>query len=99
MPQPQSKPFEIPKPMVWEAYRRVAANKGAAGVDGDDLVMDVRLGEYPIEYLQLFGFGVATVGREIETHFADVLGAQGTWGTTGTLPAAITLYCIFSQNL
>ena len=28
-----SKSFEIPKQRVWEAYRRVAANKGAAGVD------------------------------------------------------------------
>jgi RNA-directed DNA polymerase len=31
---PSTKPFEIPKQLVWEAYRRVAANKGAAGVDG-----------------------------------------------------------------
>jgi len=30
----QGKPFEIPKQMVWEAYLRVKANKGAAGVDG-----------------------------------------------------------------
>jgi RNA-directed DNA polymerase len=30
----QGKPFEIPKQMVWEAYQRVKANKGAAGVDG-----------------------------------------------------------------
>lgn len=29
----QGKPFDIPKQMVWEAYRRVAANKGAPGVD------------------------------------------------------------------
>ena len=28
------KPFEISKHMVWEAYLRVKANKGAAGVDG-----------------------------------------------------------------
>ena len=28
------KPFEISKWLIWEAYRRVAANKGAAGVDG-----------------------------------------------------------------
>ena len=30
----QVKPFDIPKSMVWEAYQRVRANKGAAGVDG-----------------------------------------------------------------
>jgi RNA-directed DNA polymerase len=29
----RSKPFEISKQLVWEAYRKVAANKGAAGVD------------------------------------------------------------------
>ncbi|MQB02523.1 MAG: group II intron reverse transcriptase/maturase, partial [Actinobacteria bacterium] len=29
-----SKSFAIPKQLVWEAYQRVAANKGAAGVDG-----------------------------------------------------------------
>jgi len=34
---PQDKPFGIPKQLVWEAYRRVAANKGAAGVDEESL--------------------------------------------------------------
>ncbi len=33
MPTSQAKPFDIPKQQVWEAYRRVAANKGAPGVD------------------------------------------------------------------
>jgi RNA-directed DNA polymerase len=33
----QGKPFVIPKQMVWEAYGRVAANKGAPGVDGQAL--------------------------------------------------------------
>jgi RNA-directed DNA polymerase len=31
------KPFEIPKMMVWEAYERVKANGGAAGVDGQTI--------------------------------------------------------------
>lgn len=31
------KVFEIPKQLVWEAYQKVKANKGAAGVDGQSL--------------------------------------------------------------
>jgi RNA-directed DNA polymerase len=31
------KPFDIPKTLVWEAYQKVKANKGAAGVDGQSL--------------------------------------------------------------
>ena len=33
----QVEPFDIPKQMVWEAYQRVKANKGAAGVDGQSV--------------------------------------------------------------
>ena len=33
----QVKPFEISKRVVWEAYLRVKANKGAAGIDGQTI--------------------------------------------------------------
>ena len=36
---PEAKPYVIPKQLVWEAYQRVKANRGAAGVDGESLVM------------------------------------------------------------
>jgi RNA-directed DNA polymerase len=32
-----AKPFDIPKIAVWEAYRQVAANRGAPGVDEQSL--------------------------------------------------------------
>jgi RNA-directed DNA polymerase len=35
--EPKSKPFEISKYVVFEAYRRVKANKGAAGVDDESI--------------------------------------------------------------
>jgi group II intron reverse transcriptase/maturase len=37
MPRPDEKSFAIPRLMVWEAWRQVKANKGAPGVDGQDL--------------------------------------------------------------
>ena len=36
---PEAKPYVIPKQLVWEAYKRVKANRGAAGVDGESLAI------------------------------------------------------------
>ena len=35
----EAKPYDIPKQLVWEAYQRVKANRGAAGVDGVTLAV------------------------------------------------------------
>src|SRR4051794_5174383 len=32
-----AKPFDIPKREVWEAFKKVKANQGAAGVDGQSI--------------------------------------------------------------
>jgi hypothetical protein len=36
-PRSQEKSFAIPKSLVWEAWRRVKANRGAPGVDAQTL--------------------------------------------------------------
>jgi RNA-directed DNA polymerase len=36
-PKPKDKPFAISRWVVWEAYQRVKANDGAAGVDGESI--------------------------------------------------------------
>jgi RNA-directed DNA polymerase len=36
-PKPKEKPFVISKVAVWDAYQKVKANQGAAGVDGESI--------------------------------------------------------------
>ncbi|MCK9898056.1 group II intron reverse transcriptase/maturase, partial [Frankia sp. AgB32] len=48
---PESKPFQISKRLVWEAYENVRDNKGAAGVDGwsvEDFEKDLKNNLYRI---------------------------------------------------
>jgi RNA-directed DNA polymerase len=51
MSDSQGKPFDVPKSLVWEAYKRVKANKGAAGVDRcsmEDFEKDLKRNLYKI---------------------------------------------------
>ena len=36
-PSTQTKPFEIPKRLIWASWKHVAANKGAPGVDKEGI--------------------------------------------------------------
>nr|CBX29391.1 hypothetical protein N47_J03720 [uncultured Desulfobacterium sp.] len=41
----KAKPFEIPKELVWKAFKLVRANGGAAGVDGQSIMaFEINLG-------------------------------------------------------
>jgi RNA-directed DNA polymerase len=49
--KPKEKPYQIPKDLVWEAYQKVKANKGAPGVDGQpvaDFEKDLKNNLYKI---------------------------------------------------
>ena len=62
-PKLQDKPFDISKWVVWEAYQRVKANKGAAGVD------DVSIAEFEKDRDKgtCIGSGIAC-RREVISH-------------------------------
>jgi hypothetical protein len=52
-PKPDGKPFVISKRLVWEAWRRVKANRGAAGVDEESiLAFEANLMGEPLQGLE-----------------------------------------------
>jgi hypothetical protein len=55
----EDKPFEISKWLVWDAYKKVKANKGAPGVDGQAIEQF----EQDLE-TTCIGCGVRPGGRE-----------------------------------
>jgi RNA-directed DNA polymerase len=62
----RAKPFDIPKREVWEAYKSVRANKGAAGVDGQsiaDFEADLSNNLYNATFHRRFGGSTYQKGR------------------------------------
>ena len=54
----KAKPFSISKRVVFEAYKRVKANKGAAGVDGESIAdFEERFKEQSLQDLESHVFG------------------------------------------
>ncbi len=47
----KAKPFDIPKREVWEAFKKVKANQGAAGVDGQTIA-DFEADQQPLQALE-----------------------------------------------
>jgi hypothetical protein len=43
----KAKPFGIPKREVWEAFKHVKANQGAAGIDGQSVASSRLILRYP----------------------------------------------------
>jgi len=49
----KAKPFDIPKREVWEAFKKVKANQGAAGVDGQSIAdFEIDLKEQSLQALE-----------------------------------------------
>jgi hypothetical protein len=68
-PRLNDKSFAIPKQLVWEAWRQVKANKGAPGVDGQDLdefEVDLRDNLYKIWNRMSSGTWFAAPVRAVE---------------------------------
>lgn len=95
---PKGKSFDISKRLVWEAYKSVKANKGAAGVDGqsvEDFEADLRNNLYKIWNRMSSGTYFPPPVRAVEIPKADggvrVLGVPTVADRVAQTVVALTL--------
>jgi hypothetical protein len=75
-PLGKAKPFDIPKRVVWEAYQRVKANRGAAGVDDQSIeAFDQDVKSFGIDCHRAATFRRQSNGLRSRS----VKGVQGRW--------------------
>ena len=71
----QAKPFSIPKREVWEAFKRVKANQGAAGVDGQSIAeFEANLSGEPLQALE-----PPVLGELLSSAGASRRDSEGEW--------------------
>ena len=70
----KARPFDIPKREVWEAFKKVKANRGAAGVDGQsisDFEADLSSNLYKLWNRMSSGSYFPPPVRRAERYFSD----------------------------
>ena len=75
-----SKPFDIPKRVVWDAWLRVRSNKGSAGIDG---VSVTGTGGFPNVF-----FGTSAAAPHV-AGVAALLKQGAPWANVKTIRAAL----------
>ena len=75
-----TKPFEIPKALVWKAFQRVRSNGGSAGIDQESLaVFERNLGNNLYKIWNRMGSGSYFRRRSRPCRFRRRTGAHARW--------------------
>ena len=98
-PSSHAKPFRISKWVVWEAYTRVKANHGAAGVDAESVEMfeqDLKNNLYKIWSIRLAGDSSTNAGINSRNGLGTLEvpngnGAVSCIGSIGASPLRVTI--------
>ena len=75
-----TKPFDIPKMLVWKAFQRVKANGGSAGVDNESIAMfETHLGDNLYKLWNRMGSGSYFPPQSKQFRSQGKAGASKSW--------------------